>query len=65
MLLIINLVGIGAGTSLLGWLSTRFAPGDPAAGLRSALLAGLALYVIGGALLWFGGRWLRRDWREE
>ena len=65
MLLIINMIGIGAGTSTLGWLSTRFAPDDPATGLQSALLTGLSFYAAGGVLLWIGGAWLRRAWRED
>ncbi|MEO0971759.1 MAG: MFS transporter [Pseudomonadota bacterium] len=57
-----NLIGIGAGTALLGWLSdalqSRF--GDES--LRYAILAGTGFYLIAAALFAVASRSLARDW---
>jgi len=60
MLLIVNLIGIGAGPWLVGALSgwLRSVVGGEA--LRYALLSGLSLYVVGGVLLWMGGAYFRQ-----
>jgi len=63
-LLVNNLIGLGAGTLVLGALSdamtARF--GDEA--LRYAMLGGLVLYALAGVLMWLAAKPLRRDWVE-
>ena len=63
-LFINNLIGIGAGTVALGFLSdtleARF--GDDS--LKVAILAGTVFYLIAATLFLFSARWLRRDWEE-
>jgi len=61
-LLINNLIGLGAGSFVLGavsdGLTARF--GDEA--LRYAMLGGLSLYLLAGALMWLASKPLRTDW---
>jgi predicted MFS family arabinose efflux permease len=61
-LLINNLIGLGAGSLALGavsdGLTARF--GDEA--LRYAMLGGLSLYLLAGALMWLASEPLRADW---
>lgn len=61
-LLINNLIGLGAGTLVLGLLSdamtARF--GDEA--LRYAMLGGLVLYLLAGLLMALAAKPLRHDW---
>ncbi|HEU0045365.1 MFS transporter [Sphingomonas sp.] len=61
-LLINNLIGLGAGTLVLGLLSdamtARF--GDEA--LRYAMLSGLVLYLLAGLLMALAAKPLRHDW---
>jgi len=63
-LLINNLIGLGAGTVVLGALSDALTArlGDDA--LRYAVLAGLALYLLASLLMWLAVRPLRRDWLD-
>ncbi|MEO0421833.1 MAG: MFS transporter [Pseudomonadota bacterium] len=59
-----NLIGIGAGTAVLGWLSdalqVRF--GDES--LRYAILAGTGFYLIAAVLFTIASRSLARDWED-
>ncbi len=63
-LFINNLIGIGAGTVALGFLSdtleARF--GDDS--LKVAILAGTVFYIIAATLFLLSVRALRRDWEE-
>lgn len=61
-LLINNLIGLGAGSFVLGavsdGLTARF--GDEA--LRYSMLGGLSLYLLAGVLMWLASKPLRADW---
>jgi predicted MFS family arabinose efflux permease len=61
-LLINNLIGLGAGTLVLGALSDAFAGWAGAEALRYAMLSGLVLYLLAGVLMWLAAPALRRDW---
>lgn len=61
-LLINNLIGLAAGIYALGAVSDALAPAYGEESLRMAILWGLALYLVAGALMALAGRWLRRDW---
>lgn len=63
-LLINNLIGLGAGTLLLGALSDAMTSRFGAEALRYAMVSGLILYALAGALMWLGSRTLREDWVE-
>ena len=57
-----NLIGIGAGTLVMGALSDALAPrlGDEA--LRASMLISLVFYLAAAAFMWAGSRRLARDW---
>ncbi|MDB5703990.1 MAG: hypothetical protein JWN66_1106 [Sphingomonas bacterium] len=61
-LFINNLIGLGAGSLVLGALSDgltkRF--GDEA--LRYSMLSGLVLYLVAALLMWLAAKPLRKDW---
>ncbi|MCJ9430140.1 spinster family MFS transporter [Kordiimonas marina] len=61
-LFINNLIGIGAGTALLGMLSDglRAQFGDDA--LRYSILAGTSFYIAAAVLFWLASKTLDRDW---
>lgn len=61
-LLINNLIGLGAGSTLLGLLSDHFTARFGAEALRYAMLSSLPLYLLAGALMAFAARPLRKDW---
>jgi MFS family permease len=61
-LLINNLIGLGAGSSVLGLLSDRFAAHYGEEALRYSMLAGLPLYLLAAVLMALAARPLRRDW---
>ena len=61
-LLINNLIGLGAGTWVMGALSDGFTARFAEDALRYAMLAGLVFYLLAGALMWLGSRSLARDW---
>lgn len=61
-LLVNNLIGLGAGTLVLGALSDAMAARFGDESLRYAMLAGLALYLLAGALMWAASKPLRQDW---
>ncbi|GAA0637041.1 spinster family MFS transporter [Brevundimonas lenta] len=64
-MLINNLVGIGAGSWLLGGLSDVLTPQFGAEALRYSAIALVGLYFVASALALFAVRPLRRDWVEE
>ncbi len=61
-LFINNLIGIGAGTVVIGALSDGLQGryGDDA--LRYSILAGTSLYLVAAGLLVLASRWLEGDW---
>lgn len=63
-LLVNNLIGLGAGTLVLGALSDAMTARFGNEALRYAMLSGLALYLLAGALMWLAARPLRDDWVE-
>ena len=61
-LLINNLIGLGAGSTLLGLLSDHLTARFGAEALRYSMLSSLPLYLLAGALMALAARPLRRDW---
>jgi MFS family permease len=61
-LLINNLIGLGAGSTLLGLLSDHLTVRFGAEALRYSMLSSLPLYLLAGALMALAARPLRRDW---
>ena len=61
-LLINNLIGLGAGSTLLGLLSDHLTTRFGAEALRYSMLSSLPLYLLAGALMALAARPLRRDW---
>ncbi len=61
-LLINNLIGLGAGSTVLGLLSDHLTARFGAEALRYSMLASLPLYLLAGALMALAARPLRRDW---
>jgi hypothetical protein len=61
-LFINNLIGIGAGTVVIGALSDELQGryGDDA--LRYSIVAGTSLYLVAAGLLVLASRWLEGDW---
>lgn len=57
-----NLIGIGAGTLMMGALSDALTPrlGDEA--LRVSMLLSLTFYLLAALLMWLGSRRLAQDW---
>ena len=60
-LLINNLIGIGFGTFLFGFLSDRLKPVYGAASLHYSMLLGLGFYIVAAALCGFAAIRLKRD----
>lgn len=63
-LFINNLIGIGAGTVLLGMLSDNLQARFGAESLRYAILAGTGFYIIAAVFFFFSAKNLVRDWEE-
>ncbi len=61
-LFIINLIGLGLGSTLIGLVSDAMRLRFGAESLRYAILGGTGFYLVAGALLIFAGRKLARDW---
>ncbi len=61
-LLINNLIGLGAGTLVLGALSEAMKAQFGDESLRYAMLSGLVLYLLAGLLMALAVKPLRRDW---
>ncbi len=62
MLLINNLIGIGFGTFIFGFLSDQLKPTYGANSLRYAILIGIGFYLLAGALMLGAAAYLKRDW---
>lgn len=62
MLLINNLIGIGFGTFIFGYLSDQLKPTYGEESLRYAILYGLVFYLVAGALMLAAAITLKRDW---
>ena len=62
MLLINNLIGIGFGTFIFGYLSDQLKPTYGDESLRYAILYGLVFYLVAGALMLGAALFLKRDW---
>ena len=61
-LLINNLIGLGAGSTLLGLLSDHLAARFGAEALRYSMLSSLPLYLLAALLMATAARPLRKDW---
>jgi MFS family permease len=61
-LLINNMIGLGAGTLVLGVLSEAMKARFGDESLRYAMLSGLGLYLLAGVLMALAVKPLRRDW---
>lgn len=63
---VLNLIAMGGGPSLVGWLSDVFAAqtGDPLIGLRRALLSLSVTYVVSVVMFTLTAMLLPRDWRR-
>jgi predicted MFS family arabinose efflux permease len=64
-LLINNLIGIGFGTFIFGFMSDRMAAGYGSESLRYSILYGLGFYLLGALLFFLASRKLKRDWYAE
>ena len=62
MLLINNLIGIGFGTFIFGYLSDQLKPTYGDESLRYAILYGLGFYLLAGVLMLAAALYLKRDW---
>ena len=62
LLLINNLIGIGFGTFIFGYLSDQLKPEYGADSLRIALLIGICFYLVAGVLMLGAAALLKRDW---
>lgn len=61
-LLINNLIGIGAGTWLLGRMSVELSARFGEESLRYSILAGTSFYIVAALLYFVASRTLKRDW---
>ncbi len=61
-LFIINLIGLGLGTWLIGGLSDHFAAQFGTEALRYAILAGMGFYLISAGFFAIAASWLAREW---
>ena len=62
MLFINNLIGIGFGIFLLGFMSDRMNAAYGSQALQYSMLYGLGFYVLSSALFLSAARYLKRDW---
>jgi hypothetical protein len=62
MLLINNLIGIGFGTYMFGWLADWLEPSYGTAALRYSILYGLSSYLLASLLMLGAVTTLKRDW---
>ena len=63
-LFINNLIGIGAGTVVIGMLSDGLQGRYGNDALKYSILAGTSLYLVAAGLLLLAARWLPGDWEE-
>jgi predicted MFS family arabinose efflux permease len=61
-LFVINLIGIGAGTTVMGFLSEVLRARFGIESLRYAILAASAFYLLAALFFWLASRRLERDW---
>ena len=61
-LLINNLIGLGAGSFVLGALSDGLTRRFGEEALRYSMLTGLMLYLVAALLMWLAAKPLRKDW---
>ncbi|HEY0112180.1 MAG TPA: MFS transporter [Allosphingosinicella sp.] len=64
-LLINNLIGIGFGTFIFGFMSDRMAASYGAESLRYSILYGLGFYLLGALLYFIASTRLARDWHRD
>ena len=62
MLLINNLIGIGFGTFIFGYLSDQLTPVYGVDALKMSIIYGLGFYFLAGALMLSAAMLLKRDW---
>jgi MFS family permease len=62
-LFLINLIGLGGGTYVLGWMSDRMAGRLGDESLRYSILIGLSAYLAAALFAALASRSLARDWR--
>jgi len=63
-LFLINLIGLGLGTVIIGGVSDALTVRFAEDALRYAMLSGLSLYLVAALLFMLGARQLARDWEE-
>ncbi len=64
-LLILNLIALGLGTPVVGWISDGLKARYGAEALRYAMLSVLPIYLVAAGLFWVAGRQLARSgWGE-
>ena len=63
-LFIINLIGIGLGTYVIGALSDTLAAQFGDDSLRYSILAGTGFYIVAATLFFLASKGLERDWEE-
>jgi len=56
-----NLVGLGIGSALVGWLNDRLHPHYGDVAIRYSLVAPSVLPLLGGALFWMASRYIAAD----
>jgi MFS family permease len=61
-LLINNLIGVGFGAPLIGFVSDLLKPAYGAESLRLAITLGLGCYLLAAVLMALAGRYLQREW---
>jgi MFS family permease len=61
-LFVINLIGLGLGTALIGAVSDAMRARFGAESLRYAILTGTGFYLVAAALLFMAARRLAKDW---
>lgn len=64
-LLINNLIGLGVGPLLIGWLSDTMKAAYGANSLRNAAVACTAFYLVAAVLMLTASRSLKRDWIDD
>ena len=64
MLLITNLVGLGIGTVLMGYISDNFQSQFGANSLRYSILAASVFYLLGGTFFMLAAKRLEQDWES-
>lgn len=63
-LLVINLIGLGVGTTALGWLSDSLEARFAEDSLRYAIVSGTVFYLVAAGFLFVASKYLLRDWEQ-